>query len=187
LAQARVRPADVGYIEVNGSGSEITDLLELKAIESVYRGQSTAECHLGSIKPNIGHPLLAEGIASFVKVVLMLHHRQRVPFLSAEQPMRHYDLGASPFRFSRTLAAWEEASRIAGINCFADGGTNAHAVVAAADAPETAATRRPLPPPEWRRVDLRRSGVASEPENGSYEVAADPGFWMRVTATIEHV
>src|SRR5581483_10238798 len=109
--------------------------------------------YLGSMKPNIGHPLCAEGIASFIKVVLMLHHRQWVPFLSAQEPMRHYDLEASPFRFHRAADGWEGA-RVAAINCFADGGTNAHVILQGWDA-HSASRRRPLDCPPLNRIDVR--------------------------------
>ncbi|MCF2437406.1 polyketide synthase [Streptomyces thinghirensis] len=93
LALSGRAPRDVGWVETNASGSTVTDLLELKAIEAVYgAGQDRAtRLALGSVKPNIGHPLAAEGIAAFIKVALMLHHRQQVPFRSGQQPpaLRH--------------------------------------------------------------------------------------------------
>ncbi|WP_315823385.1 type I polyketide synthase [Paraflavitalea speifideaquila] len=49
-------PQDISYIEVNGSGTEITDLIEMKAINAVYRPGVAVPCTLGSVKPNIGHP-----------------------------------------------------------------------------------------------------------------------------------
>jgi acyl transferase domain-containing protein len=131
LAKSGKLPQEIDYIEVNGSGTLMTDLVELKSIESVYRHGSSAPCHLGSMKPNIGHPLCAEGMAGFIKVVLMLSRGQWVPFLSAQQPMLHYDLSASPFRFSRELTPWQGTPRVAALNCFADGGTNAHVVLQA--------------------------------------------------------
>ena len=151
LIQSGKEPDRISYIDVNGSGSEVTDLLELKAIQSVYRNSSTVPCNLGSIKPNIGHPLCAEGIASFIKVSLMLHHRQWVPFLSAIEPMTHYDLKASPFYFSREIAEWRDVPRVAAINCFADGGTNAHVILEAWENEEPdSCQRQPLPRSTFR-------------------------------------
>ncbi|WP_064201988.1 non-ribosomal peptide synthetase [Brevibacillus brevis] len=129
LAKAGVKPEQISYIEANGSGSEVTDLLELKAIQSVYRLSHTEACGLGSIKPNIGHPLCAEGIASLIKVVLMLKQRQLVPFLSGQEPMTHFPMESTPFYFQRQLSEWNDLPRIAAINCFADGGTNANVVL----------------------------------------------------------
>ena len=158
LARSGRAPSDVSYVEVSGSGSEITDLLELKAIEAELRPDGNAPCELGSPKPNIGHPLCAEGVAALVKVVLMLHHRATVPFLSAAQPMAHYDLEASPFHFARQHRSWDADEIVASVNCFADGGTNACAVLEAANpARATPPSRRPKPlPADARRVSPAR-------------------------------
>lgn len=160
LDKSGKRAEDISYIEVNGSGSEVTDLLELKAIHSVYRSSTTSPLGLGSVKPNIGHPLCAEGIASFIKVVLMLQHQQFVPFLSAEQAMAHYDMEASAFCFCRKPTHWSYTPSIAAINCFADGGTNAHVILEAWKEPSTREIRRkPLPPPELKPYDVRYGEV----------------------------
>ncbi|MGH8258296.1 MAG: beta-ketoacyl synthase N-terminal-like domain-containing protein, partial [Steroidobacteraceae bacterium] len=159
LARSGKQAQEIEHVEVNGSGTEVTDLLELKAIESVYRPSSAQPCELGSMKPNIGHPLCAEGMASFIKVVLMLHHRQRVPFLSALEPMRHYDLAASPFRFTRALSAVGDVPTVAAINCFADGGTNAHLIVQGWHEREPRPNvRRPQPPPILHRINCQPHG-----------------------------
>jgi polyketide synthase PksN len=162
LLRSGIAASDISYIEANGSGSEVTDLLELKAISAVYGG--TAACGLGSIKPNIGHPLCAEGIAGFIKVVLMLMHQQQAPFLSGQQGLAHYDLSATPFYFNRELQDWK--GNIAALNCFADGGTNAHVIIAAADAQlltEHIKRRAPLPVPILRRYNMRSGLQGNQP------------------------
>ncbi|WP_182275018.1 hypothetical protein [Bacillus velezensis] len=60
ITKSGCKPNQIDYLEVNGSGSEVTDLLEIKAIESVYRNQPLEPLFLGSMKPNIGHPLCAK-------------------------------------------------------------------------------------------------------------------------------
>jgi acyl transferase domain-containing protein len=156
LARSGLRREDISYVEVNGAGAEPRDLIELRCIETVYRPDRKAPCDLGSMKPNIGHPLCAEGIAGFIKGVLMLHKGAIVPFLSGEQPGPYYDFSASPFRFTRALRAWDEPSRAIAINCFADGGTNAHVILAAVAAELAGAQRRePVQPPALKRVDVR--------------------------------
>ncbi|AOY76259.1 hypothetical protein BJL90_10310 [Clostridium formicaceticum] len=160
LARSGKKNEEISYIEVNGSGSEVTDLLELKVIQSIYRSSNTSVLGLGSIKPNIGHPLCAEGIASFIKVVLMLQNKQFVPFLSGEQPMTHYNIESSPFYFCRKLTKWTNTPRIAGINCFADGGTNVHVILEAWEERESSsAIRQPIPPPKLNQYDLRYTEV----------------------------
>jgi 3-oxoacyl-(acyl-carrier-protein) synthase/NAD(P)-dependent dehydrogenase (short-subunit alcohol dehydrogenase family) len=158
LSQSGLTPGQIDYIEANGSGSRVTDLLELKAIDAVYghgegaRHAAGSRCGLGSIKPNIGHPLCAEGIASFIKAVLMIQHHCLVPFLSGQQPLRHFDLERSAFYFPRNPVVMPDGRplRIA-LNCFADGGNNVHAILQSPEAPATPARRRPLAAPALRR------------------------------------
>ncbi|MBP2630953.1 MAG: pksL 6, partial [Firmicutes bacterium] len=164
LARSGKKPEEIIYIEANGSGSEVTDLLELKAIQSVYRSSNTSPLALGSIKPNIGHPLCAEGIASFIKVVLMLQHQQFVPFLSGQQSMTHYNIEASPFYFNHKPAQWTNTSRIAAINCFADGGTNAHVILEAWEGSASQPIKRhPNPSPEINRQQFGQTHLKKSP------------------------
>jgi acyl transferase domain-containing protein len=160
LAKSDKKPEEISYIEVNGSGSQVTDLLELKAIQSIYRSSGRVSCGLGSMKPNIGHPLCAEGIAGFIKVVLMLRHRQLVPFLSGQQHLEHYDMESSPFYFCRKSTEWATTSRIAAINCFADGGTNAHVILEGWEEPASSQVKRhPIPPPELDRQPIQQKDI----------------------------
>ncbi|MUL33891.1 SDR family NAD(P)-dependent oxidoreductase [Priestia megaterium] len=129
LNKSNLKPEEIRYIETNGSGTEVTDMLELKTIQDVYRPSNLAPLALGSMKPNIGHPLCTEGIAGFIKIVLMLQHGQIVPFLSGEETMKHFDLSSTSFEFDRKLTQWDEETGVAAINCFADGGTNVHVIL----------------------------------------------------------
>ncbi|MEV4315702.1 amino acid adenylation domain-containing protein [Actinocrispum sp. NPDC049592] len=160
LAASGHRPDEIGYLEANASGSPVTDLIELKAVQSVYRADSATECALGSVKPNIGHPQCAEGIAGLIKVALMLQRGRRVPYLSGQQPPEHFDLAASPFRFDRAETAWD-GPRVAAINSFGDGGTNAHVVMSAWTGEQ--GTRKALPRPVLRRERIEFTGVPIGP------------------------
>ena len=149
-------PSEVEYIEANGSGSEITDLIELKAIEAIYGGPGRSTCAIGSIKPNIGHPLCAEGIAGFIKLVLMLDRGQQPLFLSGQMAPAHYSFESSPFLFLRKTVAWNRQSRRVALNCFADGGTNAHVVLESWDGMVGHHIQRaPLARPVLKRQHLR--------------------------------
>ncbi|GED59056.1 hypothetical protein BFO01nite_31880 [Brevibacillus formosus] len=169
LAKAGVKPEQISYIEANGSGSEVTDLLELKAIQSVYRSSHQAACGLGSIKPNIGHPLCAEGIASLIKVVLMLKHQQLVPFLSGQEPMTHFHMESTPFYFQRQLSEWNDSPRIAAINCFADGGTNVNVVLQSWEEPVSRPNKRhSIAPPTLNRMDVYREEAGRSTKTLTY-------------------
>ncbi|MCP5007373.1 MAG: SDR family NAD(P)-dependent oxidoreductase, partial [Planctomycetes bacterium] len=153
LKQSGCSNRELSYLDVNGSGSEVTDLLEMKAIASVYSPNGNTPQYLGSMKPNIGHPLCAEGIASFVKVALMLDYQRLVPFLSGQEPLQHYSIEESDFAFPRK----EEAMKMkyAALNCFADGGTNAHVILEEYSSSIYVIKHSPLPLPEMNRVDAR--------------------------------
>lgn len=128
------QPEDVGYIEVNGGGSTVIDSIEIKALSETYHlsNQALTSCCIGSIKPNIGHLLLASGLAGFIRCILSLHHKQIPPFLSALDPFEYYDFSASRIRFIRDTIDWVVDSgkkRIAAQNSFPDGGTNCHVLL----------------------------------------------------------
>lgn len=119
---------NIEYIECNGSGSEITDLLELKVIDDIY-GHHNKKISIGCTKPNIGHTLCAEGIAALIKVTLMIKNRKIVPFISGNTPMKHFNINESSFEFIRDTTSWESENHTVALNCFADGGTNVHLIL----------------------------------------------------------
>ncbi|BCK68538.1 hypothetical protein Srufu_024910 [Streptomyces libani subsp. rufus] len=183
LDRAGVAADDVTYIETNAAGSQIPDLVELKAIAAVYRGGSDTPCSLGSAKPNLGHAQCAEGIAGVVKTALMLRNRAIVPFLSGQEPLEHFDFSAVPFRFERGLVPWPDAPLVAAVSSFADGGTNAHAVMAGWSG---SARRQPLARPRLQRrrlpaADAERFAIVGMA--GHYPGAADlAAFWENLKA-----
>ncbi|MFE3654576.1 beta-ketoacyl synthase N-terminal-like domain-containing protein, partial [Streptomyces sp. NPDC059152] len=185
LARAGVAPDDVAHIETHAAGSQVPDLLELKAIAAVYRAGSATPCSLGSVKPNIGHPQCAEGIAGVLKTVLMLRNRQIVPFLSGQEPLAHFDFDAVPLRFARTLTPWPDAPLVAAVSSFADGGTNAHAILAGRTG-DAGARRQPLARPRLQRRRLPSAGTerfAIVGMAGHYPGAADlADFWENLKA-----
>jgi len=134
LAAAGLSEDEVGYIEVNGGGSPVVDAVEINVLSDAYKlgDRQRPSCFVGSVKPNIGHLLLASGIAGFIRCVLTVHHKQIPPFLSARDPLEYYDFEASRIVFNRTVVDWTVASgrrRIAAQSSYPDGGTNAHAIV----------------------------------------------------------
>ncbi|MEC3614235.1 type I polyketide synthase [Bacillus stercoris] len=180
LEKSGKRTEEISYLEANGSGSAVTDLLELKAIQSIYRSESKAPLGLGSVKPNIGHPLCAEGIASLIKVALMLKHRQLVPFLSGNEHMPYFDIEKTDLYFCRSQAEWKETTPAAAINCFADGGTNAHLIVEGwNDSAERPIRRKPLALPELNRQPILTESMAQNVQKKVHSdtKASNEMFW----------
>lgn len=168
LRRAGLDARAIGYVEAHGTGTALGDPVELRALTELFEadGVGPGRCLVGSVKSNLGHLLSAAGIASLLKVVLALGHRQLPPTIHCERPNSRFDFEASPFRPCTQLRPWREQLR-AGISSFGFGGTNVHAIVAAA--PDHAARRRPLPAPEFNhqrfwlaRPDRRGSAISSE-------------------------
>jgi amino acid adenylation domain-containing protein len=142
LADARLGPHEISYLEGHGTGTQLGDAVELAALTQVFgaAGPREPRCAIGSIKSNIGHAEAAAGMAALAKVVVQLRHRQLVPSLHAERANPNIDLATTPFRLSDVLAPWQPpvvagrpgtpGRRIAGISAFGAGGSNAHLIVA---------------------------------------------------------
>jgi PfaB family protein len=74
--QADVKPDQIGYVEVVGSGIEAEDIAEIRGLAEAYgKAPNGLSCAVGSIKANIGHTRTASGIASLIKATLCLYHR----------------------------------------------------------------------------------------------------------------
>ncbi len=148
LDEAGVLPPDVSYVETHGTGTSLGDPIEVHALGRVFagRGQPVA---LGAVKTNIGHLEAAAGIASFIKVVLMLSHREIPPHLHLETPNPHIRWAETPVRVPVVREAWRShgEQRIAGVSSFGISGINAHTVLAEAPqwiAPEAGIQDRQL-------------------------------------------
>ena len=77
LRNTGVEALDVSYVEMHGTGTQAGDGTEMKSITNVFapRGQVRGPdetLHLGAIKANIGHGEASAGVASLVKVLVML-------------------------------------------------------------------------------------------------------------------
>ena len=80
--------------EAHGTGTPTGDPIEVRAIASVFQNTKDREqpVHLGSIKANIGHTETASGLASIIKVAMMLEKGQIPPSVNFEKPNEKLDL-----------------------------------------------------------------------------------------------
>ncbi|WP_394838806.1 SDR family NAD(P)-dependent oxidoreductase [Pendulispora rubella] len=137
-AGAGVDPRTVVYVEAHGTGTPAGDPIEARAIGTVVgasRGDSEA-CLLGSVKTNLGHLEAAAGVTGVLKTALCLQHGvvPHHPHLGEVNP--EIPLGDLGLRIPRTpepLPA-RDTPRVAGVNSFGYGGSNAHVVLEEAPA-----------------------------------------------------
>ncbi|KAM9304351.1 uncharacterized protein RDI95_010291 [Morus bassanus] len=131
----RVDPSVLQYIEAHGTGTAAGDPTEAESLGNVIcknRSSQVSVLKIGSVKGNIGHTESAAGAAALIKVLLMMHHGKIVPSLHYSKEMSSIDTEKLNLAIPTTVEPWEESSeygRVAGINCFGFGGTNAHVVV----------------------------------------------------------
>ncbi|OKH10780.1 polyketide synthase, partial [Fischerella major NIES-592] len=138
LANAGVKADDISYIETHGTGTPTGDPVEIAALTKAFRTftQKNGFCAIASVKPNIGHLDTAAGIASLIKTVLALKHKQIPPSLNFETPNPQIDFANSPFYVNTKLTDWKtnRTPRRAGVSSLGFGGTNAHIILE--EAPE---------------------------------------------------
>jgi acyl transferase domain-containing protein/acyl carrier protein len=187
LADAGVKPADVGYVETHGTGTSLGDPIEAQALGAALGVDRPADRPLiiGSAKTNLGHLESAAGIAGLIKTVLSLQRAQIPRLLHFQQPSRQIPWASLPLEVPTRLMAWPDRSRprIAGVSSFGFSGTNAHVVLEEAPrvnetASEAAAPTRHLvtlsAASERSLVDLARDyahHLAEQPETPLADVA----------------
>ncbi len=136
--QAGVSPEQVQYVEAHGTGTSVGDPIEANAIGNILgKGrQQNSYCIIGSVKTNIGHLESAAGIAGLIKAALALKYRQIPANLHFLSPNPKIPLEQLRLRVPQTIEPWPENGqepRIAGVNSFGFGGTNAHVVLEGID------------------------------------------------------
>ena len=128
LANARVTPSEISFVESHGTGTSLGDPIEVNSLKAVL-GQKSA-CYLGSLKTNIGHLEAAAGIAGLIKTVLCLQHQAIPPNLHFKQLNPLIDLSDTNITIPQQLQPWQmQQPRYAGVSSFGFGGTNAHVIV----------------------------------------------------------
>ena len=134
LARAGVSPADVDYLEAHGTGTELGDSIELRALASVYGREREPErpLLLGSVKTNIGHAEWASGMASIIKSLMAMRKGVIPAHLHFNQPNPNFDWQQLPVHITSDQTAWPplpDRPPLSAVNSFGLSGTNAHVVL----------------------------------------------------------
>ncbi len=153
LARAGIQPAEVDYVEVHGTGSQLGDPIEVRAAAAVYGEgrEPTRPLLLGTVKTNIGHLEAAAGVAGLIKVMLAMKQGVIPKHLHFEDPNPHVDWDQLPVQVTAEAVKWPSAPERpprAGVSAFAISGTNAHVVVEGYGSPNGASSaeaERPIP------------------------------------------
>lgn len=146
--QAGIAPEQIQYIEAHGTGTLVGDPIEANALGQVLSANRPdgEYCRVGSVKTNIGHLEAGSGIAGLIKTALALHHGMIPPNLHFQTPNPYINFEQLKLRVQDRLEPWPQnggGPRLAGVNSFGFGGTNAHVLLQGFEAPR------------WKTGDLR--------------------------------
>ena len=110
-------PADIGYINAHGTSTGLNDLIETRAIKTVF-GPRARDLAISSTKSMTGHLLGGAGGVEAVICALAIKHGLMPPTINLDRPDPECDLDYVPNRArpARLLAALS--------NSFGFGGTN---------------------------------------------------------------
>lgn len=149
LANSRLTPDQVSYIEAHGPGTALGDPIEVGALGTVF-GQSRQRENplvVGSVKTNIGHLESAAGVAGLIKTALLLQYREIPANLHFHTPNPHIPWDHLPIRIPTEHGVFSPMvqSRIAGVSAFGVAGTNAHAILEEPPSPSRAEEAEPSP------------------------------------------
>jgi len=118
VADANLKPEQVGYINAHGTATQANDPMESEAIRMVF-GDHTDNIHVSSTKSMHGHTLGAAGAIEGAATVLGLHHGLLPPNANFNEPDPECNINVIQ---NVALAAEPEAAIS---NSFAFGGLNA--------------------------------------------------------------
>lgn len=139
-AKAGIDPTTIDYIETHGTGTVLGDPIEIKGINDAFRKFTNKRqfCAINSVKNNIGHTCGASGIASLIKAVLAIVHKQIPANINFDRPNPFVNFLDSAVYMNDQFKPWitDGYPRRAGVNAFGLSGTNCHIVVEEAPAVE---------------------------------------------------
>jgi 3-oxoacyl-[acyl-carrier-protein] synthase II len=118
LADARMEPGEIGYINAHGTGTQANDAVETAAIKDVF-GAAARRIPVSSTKSMHGHLLGAAGALEFAAALLAMQEGVIPPTANLHHPDPECDLDYVPLR------ARAARPRAVMSNSFAFGGTNA--------------------------------------------------------------
>ncbi len=140
LANARLNPTDVDYLEAHGTGTPLGDAVELGAAANVLgRGRGAEKPLLvGSVKANISHLESAGGVSGLIKVALAMQHGVIPRQLHFERPSRHIAWERLPVQVVSEPTNWpRDDVRTASVTALGMSGTNAHVILQSVGQPKS--------------------------------------------------
>ncbi|MDR0870346.1 MAG: beta-ketoacyl-ACP synthase II [Planctomycetaceae bacterium] len=122
LADAKVNPEEIGYINAHGTGTVLGDIAETRAVKTAF-GNRAYKIPMSSTKSEIGHTLGGSGAVEAIFLLLTIRDGIIPPTLNLETPGDDCDLDYVP------NIAREKKVAVALSNSFGFGGHNGCVIV----------------------------------------------------------
>ncbi|WP_209015944.1 type I polyketide synthase [Roseibium sp. RKSG952] len=130
-----IDPNALAFVEAHGTGTRVGDPAEADALGKVIGQKRGDVLPIGSVKTNVGHLEPVSGLVGLLKATLALKNDLLPPSLHFNNP--NPDI---PFEELNLKVAGEAVElpartedRLAGVNSFGFGGTNAHTIISDGD------------------------------------------------------
>ncbi|MCK9395632.1 MAG: amino acid adenylation domain-containing protein, partial [Methylobacter sp.] len=137
--QVNIDPRQVRYIEAQGMGNVLADLVEWQAFNRALKDMARQQqvslapgmCRISTVKPMMGHMESASALGALFKVVRSMQTgviHKIVNFTDYHPDMDRED---QPCTLATETAAWPRTNggRLAGVHCYGMGGINAHLLI----------------------------------------------------------
>jgi len=122
LADAGITPADVQYVNLHGTATQLNDRIETRALKLAFNSHAD-KVPMSSLKSQIGHPQGACGAAGVAATIIAMHHGKLPPTINVEKPDPDCDLDYIP------TAGRRSQIEHAVCNCIAFGSKNSALVL----------------------------------------------------------
>jgi 3-oxoacyl-[acyl-carrier-protein] synthase II len=95
IEEASIGAADVQYVNLHGTSTELNDRIETRALKLALDGNA-ARIPMSALKSQIGHPQGACGAAGVAATLVAMRHSQLPPTINIDQPDPECDLDYVP-------------------------------------------------------------------------------------------
>ncbi|CTQ53973.1 Erythronolide synthase, modules 3 and 4 [Roseibium album] len=130
-----VNPEELAFVEAHGTGTRVGDPAEADALGKVIGQKRNDALPIGSVKTNVGHLEPVSGLIGLLKSLMALKEDlfpKSLHFNTPNPDIPFEDLNLQVAGDAIALNR-SEKRRLAGVNSFGFGGTNAHAVIGDAE------------------------------------------------------
>jgi len=96
MKQAGIGPAEVDYVNLHGTSTQLNDRIETRALKLALGEERARQVPMSALKSQIGHPQGACGAAGVAATLVAMQHQQLPPTINLENPDPQCDLDYVP-------------------------------------------------------------------------------------------